>query len=294
MTDIQIRYFLTAARCLNFTEAAKQLYISQPALSQQIASLEKELNMQLFVRMKKRVYLTPAAVVLLKELPDYEQHYVDIVEKAMLANQGHTQTLKIGITEGQIMPAEWTDKFFSFKVEHPQVGIEIVSGSLGKIHKLLMEGEIDIAYTFDFEVADKTNLVYIDVCKNEGVAFVSKFHPCANMDITNLKQLQHETFIMLNKAESSVLYEMILNDCKRAGFNPNIRFVSSLNENIICTELGFGIGITNKLSYACVNPNIRILENLKIAENQFVFAWKKDNMNTSIPLFIHSVCNHSY
>jgi Transcriptional regulator len=53
MNTLQIKYFLTAARCLNFTEAAKQLYISQPALSQQILALEKELNMQLFIRAKK-------------------------------------------------------------------------------------------------------------------------------------------------------------------------------------------------------------------------------------------------
>ncbi|MCI6018900.1 MAG: LysR family transcriptional regulator [Clostridiales bacterium] len=52
MNQIQIKYFLTAARCMNFTEAAKQLYITQPALSQQITAIESELNMQLFIPVK--------------------------------------------------------------------------------------------------------------------------------------------------------------------------------------------------------------------------------------------------
>lgn len=48
------RIFLTAARCLNFTEAAQQLFITQPALSQQITAIEAELNMQLFIRHKNK------------------------------------------------------------------------------------------------------------------------------------------------------------------------------------------------------------------------------------------------
>ena len=59
MNSLQIKYFLTAARTLNFTEAAAQLYISQPALSQQISALEKELNMQLFIRSKKKSVSDP-------------------------------------------------------------------------------------------------------------------------------------------------------------------------------------------------------------------------------------------
>ncbi len=290
MTDIQIRYFLTAARCLNFTEAAKQLYISQPALSQQIIALENELNMQLFVRMKKRLYLTPAALVLLKELPSYERYYSDIIEKAKIANEGHTQTLRLGFMEAQFMPEEWLSRFFTFREKYPEVGIEITCLSVADLQAALLAGEIDIAYIFDFELEGKEQLMSIEVADNSGVAYVSKHHPIAKEKITNLKQLRHETFLMLKQAESSVLYEMIMNDCKRAGFVPNIRFVSSLDENIMYTELGMGIGIANQHSYAKFNPNIIGLTDLKISERKFVLGWRKDNMNTAIPLFVHTVC----
>ena len=86
MNTTQIKYFLTAARTLNFTEAANQLYISQPALSKQITAIESELNMQLFIRSKKKVRLTPAGAVLLKEFPGIEEHYEDVVRKARIAN----------------------------------------------------------------------------------------------------------------------------------------------------------------------------------------------------------------
>lgn len=290
MTDLQIRYFLTAARCLNFTEAAKQLYISQPALSQQITALEHELNMQLFVRMKKRVYLTPAAVVLLKELPKYEKMYADILDKAKIANQGISQTIRLGLMEGQIMPSDWLERFFSFQEKHPAVGIEVMCCSLGELSAALLEDQVDIAYLPDFEIYGKNNLLSVEVAENHGVAIVSRYHPLAREHVTSLKQLRHETILMLRESESSILHEMMLNDCKRAGFIPNIRYVSSLDENIMCAELGMGVGITNWDSYACYNPNIVVLQDLKISERKFVFAWKKENMNSAISLFVHWVC----
>ena len=56
----QIKYYIKAAELLNFTEAAKQLHITQSTLSQQIKQLEAEMNVTLFDRIGKRVYLTEA------------------------------------------------------------------------------------------------------------------------------------------------------------------------------------------------------------------------------------------
>ena len=64
MNLLQIHYFLAAADCLSFTQAADLLYITQPALSRQITAIEKELNLQLFVRTIRAVRLTPAGQAL--------------------------------------------------------------------------------------------------------------------------------------------------------------------------------------------------------------------------------------
>ena len=60
MNDHQLLCFLTVQRTLNFTAAAKELYCTQPALSYQIRSLEKELGLPLFERSTTRVVLTAA------------------------------------------------------------------------------------------------------------------------------------------------------------------------------------------------------------------------------------------
>lgn len=66
----QLRYFIAVAEHLNFTEAARELFVAQSAVSQQIADLEKKVGVQLFIRNKRSVQLTKAGTVLLKEAND--------------------------------------------------------------------------------------------------------------------------------------------------------------------------------------------------------------------------------
>ena len=63
MTTNQLKYFITAAETLSFTEAGKLHYISQTAITQHIQSLEEQLGVKLFAREKKRVHLTPAGEI---------------------------------------------------------------------------------------------------------------------------------------------------------------------------------------------------------------------------------------
>ena len=73
MTTQQIHFFLEAARCLNFTEAARNLYVTQPTLSKQIALMESELGIQLFYRRGRTVSLTSAGLLLRTELGKLEE-----------------------------------------------------------------------------------------------------------------------------------------------------------------------------------------------------------------------------
>lgn len=287
MNQLQIKYFLTAARCLNFTEAAKELYISQPALSQQMSALEKELNMQLFIRKKGKLFLTPAAVVLLHDLPKYEDHYVDILKRAVAANEGKTGSLIIGNMEGQSMPEATLKRFFAFKEKHPEIEINIKCYSFGNLKRHLAEDTLDIVYSPNFLLDNIPGYRIETVDINRAHVIISKHHPMAKKRITSLAQLKDETFLFLREKESQTLNEYMLRDCEQAGFVPKIKYVDSLDENIACVEWGLGVGVTNFQSLGCVNPNIKALKQIKLEEHKFVFGWKQNNDNPSIALFIN-------
>ena len=68
MTIFQIKCFLNVAEYLNFTEAANHLFVAQSSLSRNISNLEEELGMQLFVRTKKYVRLTPCRCGIIRRI----------------------------------------------------------------------------------------------------------------------------------------------------------------------------------------------------------------------------------
>lgn len=295
MNNLQVKYFLATARCLNFTDAAEQLHISQPALSQQISAIEQELNMQLFVRAKRKVFLTPAGAVLLNELPKYEALYGDIINLAKTANEGKTGFLRIGFLEGQCIQQSVLEKYLAFKREHPNVALEESCHSFGDLRNQLSEGKLDMVYTTSFEVEHYPSWTAALVAEDHPAAYISRYHPLAKETITRLDQLRNEVFLFLRNQESPNLNRILLEDCEKAGFIPNIKYVASLDEALLNIELCNGIGISNQDSYAAYNPNIIALKKLKLGKKQnFVFAWRKENMNASLALFsnymIESIC----
>ncbi|WP_298837109.1 LysR family transcriptional regulator [uncultured Clostridium sp.] len=78
-----MNYFFAIAKYLNFTEDAKSLYVSQPSLSKQTTILESEIGVQLFYRTKRDVRLTPAGVILFKELSGVSERIEKAIESAV-------------------------------------------------------------------------------------------------------------------------------------------------------------------------------------------------------------------
>src|SRR3954454_14526676 len=98
----QLRYFTAVAEHLNFTEAAKKLFVAQPAVSQQIASLEKEIGFKLFNRDKHSVQLTHAGRVFLNDALEMLDRSEAAIKKARKAAIGEVGQLSIGFLNAPV------------------------------------------------------------------------------------------------------------------------------------------------------------------------------------------------
>ena len=285
MNTTQIRYFLAVARTLNFTQAAKQLYISQPALSKQITALEKELDMTLFIRDQKKVRLTPAGAVLYKELPKLEEHYGMILRKASIANSGNEGELSIGILEGQMVGDTFTRIYGQFCQNYPNISIRLVRDSFSGLRRQLDDGSIDIAITLDFDIMGDGSLQHepLEVCP--AIAAVAKSHPIANKKITSWNDLRDVTLIALMEEDCYASDKMIIEDCNQYGFKPTIKYAPSLATAMLWTEAGLGVCFVNSMNNLTLNPNIQMLTDLPCKYTTSVMAWKQENINPAIALF---------
>ena len=136
------KVFFYVATTLSFSEASKQLFISQSAVSQSIKALEKKLEQTLFIRSTKRVQLTPEGEILLRH-----------VEPAMnLIMRGENQLTDSSSTGGQIRigASDTICRYFlvpyleRFHKEFPNAHIKVTNHSSVKCIELLETGQVDL------------------------------------------------------------------------------------------------------------------------------------------------------
>lgn len=151
--DMKSQCFMEAAKCLNFTRAAEKLYISQPALSKNIAALEEECGMKLFYRDTKRskVKLTAAGAVMLCEFQKMEVILDGVIDKARRAESGQEGHLTIGLLFGQIFNEITRGVLNHIDENYPKIEIEKLSGGFRDLRTWLDDGSADMVVTYEEE-----------------------------------------------------------------------------------------------------------------------------------------------
>ena len=124
MTLNQLECFMVLAQRLNFTQAADDLFMAQPALSRLISALEKELDVQLFYRNSRSVALTPAGSAFFKECPKILDEYRGSVVAARLAQEGYRGSLSLGIMRDTFEP-KLSEIYQQFHTAYPQVSMMV-------------------------------------------------------------------------------------------------------------------------------------------------------------------------
>lgn len=143
MLDFRTETFLTVCQTMNFTAAAKQLNISQPAVSQHIHFLEEQYNTSLFIYKNKQLFLTRSGEILHKHLSTMKNDEKAIMEE-LKSNCYGLESLSIGVTM-TIGEYAIVDKLANFLIQHPEINIHLHCGNTSQLLKLLDAGQISIA-----------------------------------------------------------------------------------------------------------------------------------------------------
>ena len=143
MLDIKIKTFLMVCECNSYTEAAKRLFITQPAVSQQIKMLEKYYYTKLFYASGKKMYLTDTGL-LLKDAMINIQHDTLQLQKNIIERTNEYKVLYFGATRtvaGYLLP----DPISKYIEKFPKIKMQMLADNTENLLKLLREGLIDFA-----------------------------------------------------------------------------------------------------------------------------------------------------
>jgi DNA-binding transcriptional LysR family regulator len=214
-----LRYFVTVAEELNFSRAATRLHMAQPPLSVAIRQLERELGTDLFVRTSREVRLTQAGDAFLDGARRTLAEVDRAVDAAKRAAAGERGQLRLGFS--------WSARFETlpalgraFRARQPD--IELLSQEMWNAHMIpaLRAGTIDAALSLCPEVDSG---IESEPVRTEPVVLVSAASETPAAETVALATLADQTFILFPRELAPRLHDLLVDVCRRAGFEPKVR-----------------------------------------------------------------------
>ena len=149
MLDFRVETFLTVCRTMNYTRAAEELNITQPAVSQHIAHLERDYGVPLFAYRNKKLQLTDAGALLRDALSTMAHDERLLRDRMRSSATGARVELSLGmtLTAGEYLVAA---SLADYLRRHPELHVAVRSGGTSELLALLNAGEIDCAFVEGF------------------------------------------------------------------------------------------------------------------------------------------------
>ncbi|MFQ7311507.1 selenium metabolism-associated LysR family transcriptional regulator [Sellimonas sp.] len=238
----QLEAFVCVADRKSFSRAAKELFLTQPTISAHIASLEKELDVRLFIRNTKEVNLSEDGKTLYK----YARQMIDLEEQieACFVGEKQQEGRKISIAASTI-PAQYIlPRILSkFNEKYPREQFKVVESDSAKVVELVAGGAADVGFTGT--VLEKKFCKYIPFYKDELIIIMpntEKYEKRVNEQ--NLNWITEEAFIM--REEGSGTRKEAEKQLKKAGIDTEqLNIVASMgNQEAIKRSVISGMGIT--------------------------------------------------
>ena len=203
------KVFYHVAITLSFSEASKQLFISQSAVSQSIKVLEKKLNQPLFIRSTKKVQLTPEGEILFKHI-EPAMNLIRRGENQLLeANTLHGGQLRIGASD-TICRYYLVPFFKEFHTRYPNVHIKVANQTSIACAKMLENGQVDFILT-NYPNSSLSNANSIRTLREFSDVFVANARSFPlNGRKVSLQELQEHPILMLDRKSttSEFLHQM--------------------------------------------------------------------------------------
>ena len=224
----QLMYFIQIVKSGTYSAAAKQLYLSQPALSKAVKHLEEELGAKLLVQGDKRSEPTDVGRVLFERGQQLIREYNDLLGAVDEANSRNRGRLHFGIPYGlgQILFYRLTADFFR---AFPEMELVVSGHGSAHIREEVLAGRLDIGATL-IPPEPEPGLEATVIMRDQFFLLLPRAHPLAGREGVRFAQLREEQFILLN--EEFVMTRMTRQSCAMAGFAPRVKIVANRSDFI--------------------------------------------------------------
>jgi len=236
----QLRHFLAAAESQSFTRGAERAFVSQPAMSSSISKLEAEVGVKLFIRNKRNVVLTPAGRKLIKRAKLIVGECARAKDE--LKRHDVQRRLQLGVID-TLSISYVTRLIKQYRLENPDLKLNIIDANAKDMRKLEREGRIDLALTLlNTEPHASHTFIHSRALFSEPyVVAMARDHHLSKSNFVSIKDLNEELFIARIHCEHRQVFENLL---KQHNVRLNMAYVTNQDERALAlVEADVGVTI---------------------------------------------------
>lgn len=236
-----LREFNRLAHTLNYRRTAKELFVTQPALSRHILAIEEELGVELLSRSPSGVKLTEEGTYFLRESEAIVQRF-DAALGHLKDMQG-SGGLGIGMlyySKELIVPA-----IARFQELYPAVRLHFISKTPCEVFEALMARTIDVGNLLHVDFKGSDELELVDIYQEPMVLMTSSSHRLSKEGPVSVSQLEGETFVNVDDVFYQGYFQYVRGLLLSHGvtINPNPHLVPNVEEMMLGVQAGFGVAL---------------------------------------------------
>ena len=196
MNFIQVQHFMSIMKHMSLTKAAKELYITQPALSHSLSKMEQELGIPLFYRDNNRLVITRECSEIFGDLYDLYEVYETMMKHARELKLNQQKKIRLGFF-GSVVT--FSSLFFhGILTSYNNIPIEKMFADYDQV-KLMLENEtLDLAITFP-PIQGGGKLITKIIARDEIVVVMNRIHPLMKKSAVTREDLEKYTFEILTE-----------------------------------------------------------------------------------------------
>ena len=286
----KIQYFLSSVEEQSFTKAAKKHYVTQVAVTQQIASIEKELDTELFERSGNRIKVTQAGLFLYREMKKIMEQYQFTVEQLQEYKEDARQEMRIGI--GMLGDYEWIFPYVSeFQARHEEMEYTFVTGNYEELLEQLKTGRLSMMFSRELDCGSRENLEMLPAYSTKISLVMNDKNPLFTRQSLTIHDLEGLPLILIGSKEQerNRTYQDFYQFCRDTGFIP--RVVCHANSNVeamIKVDMGVGCALymEDVAGFLAEHPKRKILALEGPVKVRKYLIYRKNALNSLMDEFI--------
>ncbi|MEF7616250.1 LysR family transcriptional regulator [Aquincola sp. MAHUQ-54] len=242
MIDLRpLRQFVAVAEELHFGRAARRLHMTQPPLTQAVRGLERELEVELFVRTKRSVALTPAGEALLDQARRLLRAADALPAAVRAAAAGRSGVLRLAFVSS-IAYGPLPDWLRGFRVAHPEVDVQLREATLDVQLAAFAADEIDAGFVLHAPDAAPPGFGARTVLTEPMQLVLPAAHALAARRVLRFADVAAEPLVIFPRVITPSLFDAVVAAYRGAGFTPRIAQEAIQMQTIVNLVSG-GMGV---------------------------------------------------